>query len=547
MSGPALYHPTMKLALFFTVFGLLAGTTLAQPLLKPTPPISLSGMPPTAPRTAKIFVADGKADQLQLIRGNGMLGQFLGFDPQRGLSWNHPDIKPDTLTIPTDRISRIDFAVKSVPANAKSHSGVIEFSNGDRLAGEVLGMENNKLRISTWYAGELAVDRSTIRTLSPGTITSSSLYSGPVTKKGWKETRTGTLGWNFSDGGFESTASGPVIGRSFPKMPTKARVEFDLEWKRGSPSVYVGFMTENLTSYSGGNCYSIRLTGSSVYVYRYAKVGGGIRSQRLQPSSRSYSFGIGPKKVRIALCHDTSKKKVAVIINGKLVGEWNDTMAAAPPLSNGLNFSSRTSNPMRISRITISEWSGNLPGAGNVAADAGAKEDFVLFANDDSITGKLQAIGNDVMKFKSTAFGDVNIPVGKVGTIHFARDTLVTPPTPANSVRATLAGNSRITGVIKAWKGNQVILGSPIFGEATFDANIFRRVEFNLGKPRSASTQPVPRPNWSTLAHQIRVQRNQGNIKVNEAKQLNGREIPPQILERLQELQGRQGAIPRKR
>jgi hypothetical protein len=43
------------------------------------------------------------------------------------------------------------------------------------------------------------------------------------------------------------------------------------------------------------------------------------------------------------------------------------------------------------------------------------------------------------------------------------------------------------------------------------------------------------------------VQRNQGNIKVNEAKQLNGREIPPQILERLQELQGRQRAIPRKR
>ena len=146
------------------------------------------------------------------------------------------------------------------------------------------------------------------------------------------------------------------------------------------------------------------------------------------------------------------------------------------------------------------------------------------------------------MKFKSTAFGDVNIPVGKVGTIHFARDTLVTPPTPANSVRATLAGNSRITGVIKAWKGNQVTLGSPIFGEATFDANIFRRVEFNLGKPRSASTRPAPRTNWSTV-----VQRNQGNIKVNGANQLNGREIPPQIFERLQELQGRQRAIPRKR
>ncbi|MDE2682176.1 MAG: hypothetical protein OSB29_12540, partial [Verrucomicrobiota bacterium] len=101
----------MKRALIFTVGSLLVGTALGQPLFR-----SVKVDPaPTPPRPAKIFVADGKTDQLQLLRGNGILGQFLGFDPQRGLSWNHPDIKPDTLTIPTDRISRIDFAVKPVP------------------------------------------------------------------------------------------------------------------------------------------------------------------------------------------------------------------------------------------------------------------------------------------------------------------------------------------------------------------------------------------------------------------------------------------------
>ena len=157
----------MKRVLFFTVSGFLALTVFAQPLLPPgapvpvAPPRKLEGLKPvptrrpsTQPFPTSTFTADSKTDQLQLIRGNGMLGQFLGFDPQYGLSWSHPDIKPDKLTIPADRISRIDFAVKPVPANAKSHSGVIEFSNGDRLTGEVLGMENNKLRISTWYAGE---------------------------------------------------------------------------------------------------------------------------------------------------------------------------------------------------------------------------------------------------------------------------------------------------------------------------------------------------------------------------------------------------------
>jgi hypothetical protein len=519
----------MKQALFFTLGGLLAGAAFGQP----------GGLLPVPTRPASTFIANGKTDQLQLIRGNGMLGEFLGFDPQRGLTWNHPDIKPDMLTIPADRVSRLDFAIKPVPANAKSHSGVIEFTNGDRLTGDILGMADNKLRVSTWYAGELAFDRSSIRTLMPGVLSGASLYSGPITKKGWKETKSGSLGWKFSDGGFESTTSGPVIGRSFPKMPAKARVEFDLEWQRGSPSIYISFMTDNLTSYSSGNCYSIRLTGSSVYVYRYAKIGGGIRGQRLKPSSQSYSFGSGPKKVRIALCHDASKKKVAVIINGKLVGEWPDIVPNAPPLSNGLNFSSRTSNPMRISRLTINPWSGNLPGKGSVSAAAGAKEDFVLFVNDDSLTGKLQVIGKDAMKFKSDGFGEVNIPLENIGSIHFARDTQVIPPTAANSVRATLTSNNRATGIIKAWKGNQVTLTSPIFGEATFDASIFRRVEFNLGKPRRTSLSPATRNTYKS-----------GNINLNEINggfQRNGRALPPQVIERFQQLREQQLNIPRKR
>jgi hypothetical protein len=464
----------MKQALIFTLGGLLAGAAFGQP----------GGLLPVPIRPASTFTANGKTDQLQLIRGNGMLGKFLGFDPQRGLAWNHPDIKPDMLTIPADRVSRLDFTIKPVPANAKSHSGVIEFTNGDRLTGDILGMADNKLRVSTWYAGELAFDRSSIRTLMPGVLSGASLYSGPITKKVWKETKSGSLGWKFSDGGFESTTSGPVIGRSFPKMPAKARVEFDLEWQRGSPSIYIGFMTDNLTSYSSGNCYSIRLTGSSVYVYRYAKIGGGIRGQRLKPSSQSYSFGSGPKKVRIALCHDASKKKVAVIINGKLVGEWPDIVPNAPPLSNGLNFSSRTSNPMRISRLTINPWSGNLPGKGSVSAAAGAKEDFVSFVNDDSLTGKLQAIGKDAMKFKSDGFGEVNIPLENIGSIHFARDTQVTPPTAANSVRATLTSNNRVTGIIKAWKGNQVTLGRALPPQVIERFQQLREQQLNIPRKR---------------------------------------------------------------
>ena len=539
----------MKRIIIFSISTVLVSAALAQPVGPgfpfPNPKPSLVPPPPIPGN----LIANSKTDQLHLMRGNGMLGQFLGYDAQKGLTWSHPDIKPDVLSIPADRVSRIDFALKPTPETSKPYGGEIVFTNGDRLTGDLLGMDDNKLRINTWYAGELAVDRNTIRSLVPGITSDAAIYAGPTTKNGWKEVKSGSLGWKLVDGGFESATSGPVIGRAFPKMPANARVEFDLDWKRGTPSLYIGFLSDNLTSYSGGNCYSIRFSGSSIYMYRYAKINGGIQSKRLQTdtsSSKSYNFGSGPKKKRIALCHDPKKKTVAVIIDGKLVGVWNDTSPNAPALSNGINFSSRTSNPMRISRLSITPWNGNLPGPNSVAAAAGAKEDFIAFANGDVMTGSLKSTDKEDMKFESAAFGKVDISLAKVNTIHFARDSLLTPPTPANSIRATLTSNSRITGIIKAWKGNHVTLTSPIFGEATFDASIFRKVEFNLGKPRSASLAPNSTP---IIRSRLRLgNREIPELELNGAFQMNGREIPPEIVERLQLLQKNQlRAVPQKR
>ena len=63
----------------------------------------------------------------------------------------------------------------------------------------------------------------------------------------------------------------------------------------------------------------------------------------------------------------------------------------------------------------------------------------------------------------------------------------------------------KVTGTIKEWKDGEVTLASPVFGEATFKADAFKIIEFNLGKPRnSASFNTKPQNSVIERAHAIR-------------------------------------------
>ena len=63
----------------------------------------------------------------------------------------------------------------------------------------------------------------------------------------------------------------------------------------------------------------------------------------------------------------------------------------------------------------------------------------------------------------------------------------------------------KVTGTIKEWKDGEVTLASPVFGEATFKADAFKIIEFNLGKPRnSASINTKPQNSVIDRAHAIR-------------------------------------------
>ena len=152
-------------------------------------------------------------------------------------------------------------------------------------------------------------------------------------------------------------------------------------------------------------------------------------------------------------------------------------------LGNGFAFHSRSSIPARISNVSVTKWDGGLPSGGTTSSLA-LKQDFVKFNNEDSFSGNLVGITDGTLKFK-TEFAELPIPLKTVSQLHFAKERLKNPAISAKAIRATLVDDIKVTGTIKEWKDGEVTLASPVFGEATFKADAFKIIEFNLSKPRN--------------------------------------------------------------
>ena len=458
------------------------------PRLVPAPPSTDGGTRPTPVfNSPKV---DG--EHVRLLDGSIFKGAFKGFNENGELLWEHPGVSP--IAIQPSALAKL--TLKSDTVAAKSHTGVARLINGDRLTGDLKHLDDKGLVINTWYAGALTIDRHTIQTLTPGATKGESLYSGPTAEdqKSWKYTNNGSYKWTFKDGGFQSNGSSANVGRMLEDMPEIAKLEFDYQWQSGSPSLYISILTDNLSSYSAGNCYSIRISSTSMYVYRYSRINGGLSSSRLTPSSVSHRLNRTRLRSRVALCVDTTKKTLTVIVDGKLVGTFRDNSGRdMDALGNGFAFHSRSPIPARISNVSVTKWDGDLPSGGTTPSLA-LKQDFVEFNSDDSLGGNFVGITDGTLKFK-TEFAELPIPLNTVSQLHFAKERLKNPAISAKAIRATLvhpngwwrdtADDIKVTGTIKEWKDGEVTLASPVFGEATFKADAFKIIEFNLSKPRN--------------------------------------------------------------
>ena len=501
-------------------------------LVRPVPGRVPFGRVPISPSSTSQIPAlksKSRVEAVYLLNGDVLQGKFISFGDKSGLVWRHPNIKPD-LEVDPKQIARVTFAPND-KATIKPMRSRVDLANGDQLIGDLTELTDKHLLLSTWYAGRISIDRKAVLTLVPGETPLNTFYEGPRDAKKWVFSNSNqaiarpqaanlppaalqrmqamaNAKWTLKENSFQSTGTGAQVGREFPEMGDKVNIEFDVEWDR-SFSFYVNLLTDNLKSYSMGNTYQLRLSQTSAYMYKYENAGAQRRTSRIGTTVR-YNLANVKQSARMSIRVDRTKKLIALVINGKQVGKWDDTGKFAGK-GKGLLFSARTTYPIRLSNIQLGEWDGQLPADVKVTTES-LKEDFIQLANVDTLSGTLVDIKRGQMNFKPDFSDAIPIPLRRVNLIRLA-DANTAPTVVENPVREKLKGRGQITATLKQWKDGKFHLSSPVFGDTIIDANAIESIQFNLEK----STQTASAPSAAYP-------------QVNTTININGKQIPQQLL-----------------
>jgi len=188
----------------------------------------------------------------------------------------------------------------------------------------------------------------------------------------------------------------------------------------------------------------------------------------------------GRKRCQLSLLIDKESKTLSVLIDGQLIRKWEDTRPFAGK-GKGLLFTSRNNSTMRLSRIRITEWNGSLPES-DTSKSGNGKEDFVVFSNKDSISGKAKRIEGDKLIF-TTNFGDVPLPVSNMSSLTFSNPVKRLTPK-ERDVKMLMQKNGIVNVELLSWSEGKTRVRSPYFGEAVFDSSVFEKLDFNLNEPR---------------------------------------------------------------
>jgi len=469
---------------------------------------------------------NNKGEHIRLLNGDLFRGKFIAYDPKRGLRWKHPHVDSELLIAP-ESLATLAFESTPQPENSQQYACKIKLVNGDVLSGELALMENGELVLDTWYAGKLTINQAAITSIVPGYTKDKIYFNGPSDTKNWSQTN-GI--WKLQNRSFSTASSGAMLGRHIDNTPKRAAINFEIDWN-SSLNLYVNFRTDKLNSYSACNGYCLRLTQTYVYLYRYTFDNGAGRGKRLGTSSVRINLNGANRNARVSIKVDENNSLVALYINEKFISKWVDTGGFAGK-GNGLLFSSRTTNRIQLSQINVTQWNGNLPGQSKTVS-GNAKDDFVLFTNDDSISGNLKSIKEGQMKIK-TSFGELPIPLEKVDIICMAKEGRWTSPTMnplikskttpfvrPPLVQASLFGRNTMTFSIKEWKNGNVTVQSPYFGSAVVNAAAIQSAVFNFRLSHTTSNSNL-KPNQTKGAAIP-------NLGLNINPLLNNREIHREI------------------
>ncbi len=440
---------------------------------QPVPPGGISVPAPASDRPAAADLR-GAQDVIEFANKDKLHGTLVSVAPgEYGLRWKSGYVEKPIDFALTGLVSAT-LSKRSSGKDATS-GALAKLSNGDILPGNIVSLDKDKLVFETWYAGRININRAMIKTLNPNASISSTIYEGPTDLESWSTGRHGSVpAWRYKDGTLIAMQS-YAIGRNIENFPDLADVQFDAAW-RIVPSFYFTFFSDSVQEIHG-NCYSVCVGGSSIYMYRYSRDGN---SQNLGSGNISLFDNNVARKARFNVLINKKERSFTLLVNGKMVKQWMDPREFGG-LGRGIVFQPQNQGDLRLSGIKISQWDGKIPQI--TEGEAELKEDLVRLINGDKVSGKLRSIAEGKLKF-DTSYATLDIPLERVAELSASTQNLEKARRNKDDIRVSFVDRGVITLRLTRLEKEEIRGQSENFGSITLPLGAFRLLEFNIYQER---------------------------------------------------------------
>jgi hypothetical protein len=386
--------------------------------------------------------------------------------PEAGIRWRHLDVK-EPITFDSANAIELQLGPRPPRTSRAQHRSVVELTNGDQLAGDIVSLSDKTLVLNTWYAGSLQIKRPMIQRIMFTVRNPEAVYLGPTGLDGWV-TEGNRNAWTYRKGAFYCQSNGS-LGRDV-KLPDVSSVEFDLAW-RGQLYFQFAVYVDDLRQIYNAGGYMFQFNYASVTLQRarpqrgFNNLGNPVELPEFQRKTKAH----------VAVRVNKPKKTIALFVDGTLLKQWSDPGDFAGK-GTGLVFMSQGQGQFRISNISVTEWDGRLD---TDVASAATQEDLVRFANNDKVSGNLGGIANKEITF-TTSFANMEIPLERVQQIELASQKSEKARRQAADVRAFFIDGSRFTLALEKLDEQNLVGSSENCGRVSSSLDAFRRVQFHI-------------------------------------------------------------------
>jgi hypothetical protein len=411
---------------------------------------------------------------LQLFDGSNLHGKLREITTTEGLVWEHSAAK-EPLKLLLTNVSLVRFDRAQQPEHSFKASSRFQFKNGDELIGNILEINDQKLRVQTWFGDNLQADLRTLDAITFSAKGYNLLYEGPTGIDGWHIGRN-AKSWEYRDGAFVANGA-DLLGRDFG-LNGSATLEFELQWN-GAFSLSIILYSASVDRFDyGSNAYVVYLGTGSISIQRVQGGTGAIMLGQTQLPEM-----LRRSRMRFELRCNKEDATISLFADGKFVQRWKDSNAGGfVAKGTGIVFFSQVEpRSLKLSNIRVAEWDGRFEP--DSVTNAPPDVDVIYLANKDKVLGKVESLGQDKANV-TTKQAKLDIPISRITQIRFSREGGLTN-SGSDDLRASFPGGETVVFKLEKWDGAQVTGTSQTFGSLAFDPKNIRQLQFNLHRAQS--------------------------------------------------------------